>query len=97
MTSATVPALIRIPAPTLQKRQRSDGWESSEERKYKHAYQTADGRWLIERAYGACGGGWNVFDTTGEHVGASWYGLTPHLQTLPTLSAAKAFVSEWAI
>lgn len=86
--------LTRIPAPYLQRDVR---YETAEMRKYRHAYETPDGRWRIERHYGGCGGGWTITDTTGEHVGQSWRGPTVHLKVMPTLAAAKAFVSEWAV
>jgi hypothetical protein len=87
--------LIRIPAPYLDG---SDGqFVTSEMEKYRWAYQTADGRWLIQRAYGECGGGWHIIDTTGEHRGQSCYGPTDHLATRSTLAQAKAYLSEWAI
>ncbi len=87
--------LTRIPASSLQQRH----YTTSEMRKHKYAYETPDGRWRIEYAYGVCGGGWRVVDTTGEHAGCHccWRSADDHLTTKPTLAAAKAFVSEWAI
>ena len=71
---------------------------TSEDRKYKYAYQTPDGRWLIERDYGGCGGGWRVTDTRGEYVCTSCRRNSDgHATIEPTLAAAKAFVfTEWA-
>jgi hypothetical protein len=63
----------------------------------KYDYRTADGRWYIEQ-YGGCGGGWAVIDTTGEYVCASCrYNSDGHATIRRTLSAAKAFIVEWAI
>jgi hypothetical protein len=62
--------LIRVPSPRLAERTARAAdpkWHcsiSSEMRKYKYAYETPDGRWRIEYAYGECGGGWKVTDTT---------------------------------
>lgn len=75
--------LTRIPAPYLQRDVR---YETSEMRKYRYAYETQERRWRIERNYGACGGGWTITDMAGEHS-----------EIRPTLAAAKAFVSEWAV
>jgi hypothetical protein len=87
--------LIRIPAPSLNKEYL---YTTSEMRKYKHAYETPDGRWRIERAYGECGGGWHVIDTSGEYLCTSCrFNVAGHVTTAPTLAAAKAFVSEWAV
>ena len=74
-------------------------------RKYKYAYETPDGRWRIEWNYGACGGGWRVDDTRGEyfcgscrdHKERNGWGFDGHAAIMPTLTAAKAFVSEWAV
>jgi hypothetical protein len=45
----------RIPAPYLENLERRN-YVTSEMRKYKSAYVTPDRRWLIQKAYGACGG-----------------------------------------
>jgi hypothetical protein len=104
--------LIRIPAPHVQARQEhlndpamrarwADHPEmlslTSEEEKYQHAYRTPDGRWLIQRAYGACGGGWHVIDTSGRYVCTSCRSNRDgHATIVRTLTAAKAFVAEWS-
>ena len=96
-TPGAATELVRAPARYLQRRPLED--RTSEERKYKHAYQTPDGRWHIERAYGACGGGWYIIDTTGEHTGCTCCAISSdeHLATVPTLKAAKAFITEWSV
>ena len=105
-TATPAVPLVRVAAPHLQQRATrmaspDPSWYhtpfSSEERRYKWAYQTGDGRWLIQRAYGACGGGWHVIDTTGEHVGESWHGPTTELATQRTRAAAEAFLAEWLL
>jgi hypothetical protein len=95
--------LVRIPSPYLQRQAAmaaDPAWHAyttSEMSKYPYAYTTADGRWLIERAYGACGGGWRVTDTTGEYHCTSCRDGGGHVSIEPTLDAAKAFVAEWAV
>jgi hypothetical protein len=97
--------MIRVQPKHLQNLSRDDGWRSSDERKYKHAYETPDGRWHIEWYYGGCGGGWLVTDTHGQYICSpcreryernGWRGFDGHAAILATLTAAKAFVSEWS-
>lgn len=86
--------LMRVPAPYLASA--TSGYLTSEMRQYRHAYTTDDNRWLIQRAYGHCGGGWHVVDTTGQHRGESWHGATEYLARLDTLAAAKELVTRLA-
>jgi hypothetical protein len=93
--------LIRTPS----RRRATARHVSSSMRKYD--YVSADGRWLIQQ-YGGCGGGWEVIDTTGEWVctTCAWawdlhdgHGHAPvvrHATVVRTLSAAKAFITEWS-
>jgi hypothetical protein len=62
----------------------------------KYDYTTPDGRWRIEQ-YGGCGGGWSVIDTTGKYLCGSCPRSDGHATTVRTLSAARAFISEWAV
>jgi hypothetical protein len=58
-------------------------------------YMTPDGRWRLEQ-YNGCGGGWSVIDTTGRYVCKSCGVPDGHTTTVRTLTAALAFISEWA-
>jgi hypothetical protein len=60
--------------------------------KHKYDYTTPDGRWRVEKG---CTGGWEVTDTAGEYICMSCFGAR-HAVIVPTLTAAKAFLAEWA-
>jgi hypothetical protein len=58
----------------------------------RYDYVTPDRRWYVE-TYPGCGGGWSVTDTTGKYVCGSC--RDNHTTVVRTLTAAKAFISEW--
>jgi hypothetical protein len=79
--------LIRTPAPLSTNGYRPLG---------KYDYQTPDGRWLLKKQDHCGGPAWSVIDTTGEVFSSGPHGRNSYATITRSLSAARAFITEWS-